>query len=65
VCRSWAGSIEFRPRRLVQVDTEEELVEAVTRAATAGDRVRPIGALHSSSPLSVTEDVVISARGIR
>jgi FAD/FMN-containing dehydrogenase len=65
VCRSWAGSIEFRPRRLVQVDTEEELVEAVTRAAAAGDQVRPIGALHSSSPLSVTEDVVISARGVR
>ena len=57
---NWSGSVTCQPDRFVCPETETEITDLVRSAATEGRCVRALGAGHSSSPLVVTDDVLIS-----
>jgi FAD/FMN-containing dehydrogenase len=62
---NWSGSIRFRPERAELPRSEEELCEVVATAARQGRKVRAVGALHSSSPIIWSDDVVVSLERLR
>jgi FAD-linked oxidoreductase len=54
--RNWAGN-QRAEVDVLHPDSVDEIAVALTVAAAAGRRVRPIGSGHSSSPVGVPEDV--------
>jgi FAD/FMN-containing dehydrogenase len=58
--RSWSGALSFQPAERVRAGSEEEVTEAVRKAALGGRPVRPLGAGHSSMPLVETGGVLLS-----
>ncbi|MCT1434100.1 D-arabinono-1,4-lactone oxidase [Dietzia maris] len=62
---NWSGSLSCSPRRRVRASTSEEVVETIRRAADDGTTVRPLGSGHSSMPIMTTDDVMLSADGMR
>ncbi|RPE76909.1 D-arabinono-1,4-lactone oxidase [Vulcaniibacterium tengchongense] len=62
--RNWSGSVEARPRRIERPRCEEELAAIVKAAAERGERVRAVGAGHSSSDIVRSEDVLVSMGGL-
>ena len=59
---NWSGSVHCDPKITASPQTEAEIVDIVQRAAAEGRCVRPLGAGHSSSPLVVTNDVLLSLK---
>jgi FAD/FMN-containing dehydrogenase len=57
---NWSGSVRFRPSRVERPRNEDELCAAIRRAAEEGRQVRAVGALHSSSSIIRTNDVLVS-----
>lgn len=57
---NWSGSLVFRPRFLEAPRNEDEAAAIVRQAARRGLKVRPMGRLHSSSPIIATDDVAVS-----
>ena len=53
----WSGAQECNPALVLLPGSEDELVQAVRRAASDGLVVRPVGSGHSFSPVCVTDDV--------
>lgn len=62
---NWSGSLRFRPGRRERPTTEDEVSRIVRRAAAEGKTVRPAGTMHTSSPLFVTDDVLVSLEHLR
>lgn len=54
---NWARTAVAVPTRRERPRDEDEVVDAVRRAAVAGLRVRAVGAGHSFSPVAVTDGV--------
>jgi FAD/FMN-containing dehydrogenase len=57
---NWSGSVRFTPSRIAEPRSEEELAQIIRDAAERGRVVRVAGKGHSSSPLVVTDDVLVS-----
>ena len=60
VWSNWSGSLKFTPGELVHPSNEEELQKHVQRALNNKQKIRVAGAGHSSSPLVVTNELLIS-----
>jgi FAD/FMN-containing dehydrogenase len=60
VWSNWSGSLKFTPGEFIKPASEEELLEAVHHALKKGQKIRAVGAGHSSSPLVVNQDLVVS-----
>lgn len=58
--QNWSGSLRFRPSRLEVPETEKDVTDIVRQARRLGGTVRPLGAGHSSAPIYVTDDVLVT-----
>jgi L-gulonolactone oxidase len=56
---NWSGGQHGQPKATVRPLDEAGVRAAIRRAGVRGQRVRPVGAGHSFSPLTVTDDVVL------
>ena len=65
VWSNWSGSVKFTPGALYEPSSEEELQKIVQKAIEEKKTVRAAGAGHSSTPLVVTKDVVVSLKQFR
>lgn len=61
--RNWAGNQECHPDAVASPTNEDELVDAVRRAATNGQRVKAIGAGHSFTGCTLTDGVQVRLGG--
>ena len=61
---NWSGSLTFRPRFLESPQDEDDAAVIVRHAARRGLKVRPVGRLHSSSPIIATDDVCVSMENL-
>ena len=59
---NWSGSLMFTPGQFVQPATEQALATVIRKAREQGRKVRVAGAMHSSTPLPVTNDVLVSLK---
>lgn len=55
----WSGQQVCTPARTLRPGSEDELADAVRRAASDGLVVRPVGSGHSFSPVCVTDGVQV------
>lgn len=62
--RSWSESLAFTPEQRVLAASEQEVVAAVTSARGRGRSIRPVGSLHSSTPIIATDDTMLDMRGM-
>jgi FAD/FMN-containing dehydrogenase len=60
VWSNWSGSLKFTPGEFKKPVSEEELSEVVHHALKKEQKIRAVGAGHSSSPLVVNKDLVVS-----
>lgn len=58
--RNWSGSISCTPATIAAPKSVKQLRAVVTRAASRGATVRPVGSGHSSTPIFSTADVLLS-----
>ena len=61
---NWSGGQQSRPRATDRPLDEAGVVAAVLRAADRGQRIRPVGARCSWSPLAVTTEVQLDASAL-
>jgi L-gulonolactone oxidase len=61
---NWSGGQQSRPRATDRPLDEAGVVAAVLRAADRGQRMRPVGARWSWSPLAVTDEVQLDASAL-
>lgn len=61
---NWSGGQQSRPRATDRPLDEAGVVAAVLRAADRGQRIRPVGARWSWSPLAVTDEVQLDASAL-
>lgn len=54
---NWAGNQAGTPSRVVRPRCVEDVAEVVTAAGAAGQRVKPVGAGHSFTPIALTTGV--------
>ncbi len=54
---NWGRCVSATPERIAHPRTVEEVAEIVRRAAASGQRVKPVGAGHSFTPIAVTDGV--------
>jgi FAD/FMN-containing dehydrogenase len=64
VWTNWSGGQQSRPRATDRPLDEAGVVAAVLRAADRGQRIRPVGARWSWSPLAVTEEVQLDTSAL-
>jgi L-gulonolactone oxidase len=57
---NWAGNQVARPAAVVAARSTQEVRDVVRDAASAGQRVRPVGTGHSFTGLAVTDGVLLS-----
>jgi FAD-linked oxidoreductase len=62
--QNWSGDQHCSPRVVERPRSLEELSAAVVRAASAGLRVRAVGAGHSFSEIASSDDVLVSLEGL-
>jgi FAD/FMN-containing dehydrogenase len=62
---NWSGSLKFTPGKFIKPGSEEELSEAVYNALKKEQKIRVVGAGHSSSPLVVNKDLVVSLENFK
>jgi FAD-linked oxidoreductase len=60
VWRTWSGTQQARPRRVVVPNGTAEVAAAVRAAAAAGERVRMVGSGHSFTGVAVTDGTLLS-----
>nr|WP_180957462.1 D-arabinono-1,4-lactone oxidase [Brevibacterium antiquum] len=58
--RNWSGHVHAHPHTFVRPTSAGELGEVLQSAAKAGQRVRPVGAGHSFTPVAAGDDVMIN-----
>ena len=61
---NWSGGLQSRPRATDRPLDEAGVVAAVRRAADRGQRIRPVGAHWSWSPLAVSDDVALDTSAL-
>lgn len=59
---NWSGSIKFTPGQIYEPSDEDELRKLFTKALENKQKIRAVGAGHSSTPLVVTSGVVFSLK---
>jgi FAD/FMN-containing dehydrogenase len=59
---NWSGSLKFTPGKLLEPSSEDDLISIVHKALEANQKMRAVGAGHSSSPLVVTGENLISLK---
>jgi FAD/FMN-containing dehydrogenase len=59
---NWSGSLKFRPGEFAEPSHEEELTTMAGRVLEEKRKIRAVGAGHSSSPLVVTDKLLVSLR---
>jgi FAD/FMN-containing dehydrogenase len=59
---NWSGSLKFTPGALKEPSNENELLGIVNSALKSNQRIRVMGAGHSSSPLVETDKVLVSLK---
>lgn len=64
VWENWSGSVRCRPALIARPQTEAEVVDLVRRASLNGASIRVVGAGHSSVPLAMTDDVLVSLEAL-
>jgi FAD/FMN-containing dehydrogenase len=57
---NWSGSLKFTPGKLLEPKSEEEAKDMVGDILAKGQKIRVVGAGHSSSPLVVTGNNLLS-----
>jgi FAD/FMN-containing dehydrogenase len=57
---NWSGGVRFTPARVERPSSEEEVVAIVREAVASRRHLRVIAACHSSSPIFVSRDLVVS-----
>jgi FAD/FMN-containing dehydrogenase len=62
---NWSGSLKFTPGELTEPDNEEELTRVVSEALERNQKIRVVGAGHSSSPLVVTGSMLLSLKQLK
>lgn len=62
--RNWSGHVHAHPHTFSTPTSASELSTLIAGAASAGDRVRVVGAGHSFTPVAAGEDVMISLDGL-
>lgn len=60
--KNWSGSLVFEPDHVATPESENELIDLIKTAAKNNQKVRVVGAGHSSSPLVKTRDVLLSLK---
>jgi len=65
VWSNWSGSLKFTPGKLIHPKTETELQKQVLRALDKKQKIRVVGAGHSSSPLVVTDELLVSLENFK
>src|SRR5690554_3358139 len=60
VWSNWSGSLKFTPGGIIKPGNEEELIKIFQSLRSEGKNLRVAGAGHSSSPLVVTDQNLIS-----
>ncbi|MGO1347670.1 MAG: D-arabinono-1,4-lactone oxidase [Brevibacterium aurantiacum] len=58
--RNWSGHVHSHPHTFLRPTSAGELGDILRSAADAGQRVRPVGAGHSFTPVAAGDDVMIS-----
>ena len=61
---NWSGSATSEPRRIERPASEDDLREAVRRAAREGLDLRVAGTAHSFTPVVATDGVIVSLDGL-
>lgn len=59
-CENWSGSIRFKAHKLLLPSHEEEISRLIKETAQKNRTLRVKGSSHSSMPLFVTDDTLIS-----
>lgn len=59
---NWSGSLKVNPSAIKVPESEEELIQVIQQAADNNQKVRVVGAGHSSSPLVATNNVLLSLK---
>ncbi len=62
IWKNWSGSLQFLPGKFVEPLNEAKLIKMAVKALEKNQKIRVVGAGHSSSPLVLTPDVLISMR---
>jgi FAD/FMN-containing dehydrogenase len=62
---NWSGSLKFTPGELKKPDGEQELLNIFQKALDEKQKIRVVGAGHSSSPLVVTSQLLISLENFK
>jgi len=57
--RNWANTLNFKPERFCQPETEAEVVDLVKDALATGGRIRTTGAGHSWAQFVVTDKTLL------
>ncbi len=63
--RNWSGRVSCRPSEMSRPGSLDELRQVVSRAASAGLKVRVVGSGHSFTELVATDGVLISLDGMQ
>src|SRR3954447_6306097 len=61
---NWAGDQSCRPARTLRPQSREELAEAISAAASAGERVRVAASGHSFTETALTEGTMLRLEGL-
>lgn len=59
---NWSGSLKFSPGQFFQPATEHALASLIKMAREQGKKIRVGGAHHSSTPLLVSDDILVSLK---
>jgi FAD/FMN-containing dehydrogenase len=62
---NWSGSLKFTPGELIEPESEEMLLEIAGKILENEHKIRVVGAGHSSSPLVVTDDILLSLKHLK
>ncbi|MET3805441.1 L-gulonolactone oxidase [Nakamurella sp. UYEF19] len=57
--RNWSRAVTAHPAEIISPADEAEVAAVIGRAATAGQRVRAVGAGHSFTPIAATDGVIL------
>jgi FAD-linked oxidoreductase len=60
VWHNWAGNLLCQPQKLIQAESENDVIEAIRTADRESLPVRVLGAGHSFSPVCITDGLLIS-----